>query len=393
MPDIKAIQSELRAEGLDAWLFYDFHHRDPIGQRVLALAAEGMTTRRWFYLIPARGAPRKLVHRIESGVLDSLPGRKLVYAGQEELRKNLPRLLGRARKVAMQYSPRNAIPYVSMVDAGTVEMVRGLRCKVVSSADLVQKFEARWTPEQLQTHIDAGRVIDRVTQEAFAHAARHVRNKAPLTEYDLQQWILEQFRANSIVVDDAPIVAVGPHAGDPHYEPRPGSASAIREGDLLLLDIWGKGRAAGSVYYDITWMGFLGARVPEKYSRIFAIVREARDRAVAFVREAVEAGREIRGWQVDRAAREVIRKAGYAKYFVHRTGHNIGQEVHGSGANMDGLETQDVRRIIPHTCFSVEPGIYLPEFGVRSEVNVYVEEDRARVTGPVQTEILPLLPQ
>jgi Xaa-Pro dipeptidase len=393
MPDIKAIQSELRAEGLDAWLFYDFHHRDPIGQRVLALPAEGMTTRRWFYLIPARGAPRKLVHRIESGVLDSLPGRKLVYAGQEELRKNLPRLLGRARKVAMQYSPRNAIPYVSMVDAGTVEMVRGLRCKVVSSADLVQKFEARWTPEQLQSHIDAGRVIDRVTQEAFAHAARRVRNKAPLTEYDLQQWILEQFRANSIVVDDAPIVAVGPHAGDPHYEPRPGSSSPIREGDLLLLDIWGKGRAAGSVYYDITWMGFLGARVPEKYSRIFAIVREARDRAVAFVREAVEAGREIRGWQVDRAAREVIRKAGYAKYFVHRTGHSIGQEVHGSGANMDGLETQDVRRIIPHTCFSVEPGIYLPEFGVRSEVNVYVEEDRARVTGPVQTEILPLLPQ
>lgn len=393
MPDIKAIQNELRAEGLDAWLFYDFHHRDPIGQRVLALPAEGMATRRWFYLIPARGAPRKLVHRIESGVLDSLPGRKLVYAGQEELRKNLPRLLGRARKVAMQYSPRNAIPYVSMVDAGTVEMVRGLRCKVVSSADLVQKFEARWTPEQLQSHIDAGRVIDRVTQEAFAQAARHVRNKAPLTEYDLQQWILEQFRANSIVVDDAPIVAVGPHAGDPHYEPRPGSSSAIREGDLLLLDIWGKGRAAGSVYYDITWMGFLGARVPEKYSRIFAIVREARDRAVAFVREAVEAGREIRGWQVDRAAREVIRKAGYAKYFVHRTGHSIGQEVHGSGANMDGLETQDVRRIIPHTCFSVEPGIYLPEFGVRSEVNVYVEEDRARVTGPVQTEILPLLPQ
>jgi len=393
MPDIKAIQGELRAEALDAWLFYDFHHRDPIGQRVLALPAEGMTTRRWFYLIPARGAPRKLVHRIESAVLDSLPGRKLVYAGQEELRKNLPRLLGRARKVAMQYSPRNAIPYVSMVDAGTVEMVRGLRCKVVSSADLVQKFEARWTPEQLQSHIDAGRVIDHVTQEAFAQAARHVRNKAPLTEYDLQQWILEQFRANSIVVDDAPIVAVGPHAGDPHYEPRPGSSSAIREGDLLLLDIWGKSRAAGSVYYDITWMGFLGARVPEKYSRIFAIVREARDRAVAFVREAVEAGREIRGWQVDRAAREVIRKAGYAKYFVHRTGHSIGQEVHGSGANMDGLETQDVRRIIPHTCFSVEPGIYLPEFGVRSEVNVYVEEDGARVTGPVQTEILPLLPQ
>ena len=391
MPDIKAIQDELRSAGLDAWLFYDFHHRDPIAQRVLALPAEGMATRRWFYLIPARGTPRKLVHRIESSALDSLPGQKLVYAGRDELRRSLPRLLGRAKKVAMQYSPRNAIPYVSMVDAGTVELVRSLGCKVVSSADLVQKFEACWTPEQFESHLDAGRVIDRVTREAFARAARHVRNKAPLTEYELQQWILEQFRANSLVADDAPIVAVGPHTGDPHYEPKPGSAAPVREGDLLLLDIWGKRAAAGSVYYDITWMGFLGARVPRKYAKIFSIVREARDRAVSFVREAVSAGREIQGWQVDRVAREVIRKAGFGKYFVHRTGHNIGQEVHGNGANMDGLETRDVRRIIPHTCFSVEPGIYLREFGVRSEVNVYVEQGRARVTGAVQTEILALL--
>src|SRR5712692_5727133 len=391
MPDIKAIQNELRSAGLDAWLFYDFHHRDPIGQRVLALPAEGMTTRRWFYLIPARGTPRKLVHRIESSALDSLPGQKLVYAGRDELRRNLPRLLGRAKKVAMQYSPRNAIPYVSMVDAGTVELVRSLGCKVVSSADLVQKFEACWTPEQLESHLDAGRVIDRLTQEAFAQAARHVRNKAPLTEYKLQQWILEQFRAHSIVADDAPIVAVGPHTGDPHYEPAPATAAPVREGDLLLLDIWGKRATPGSVYYDITWMGFLDARVPEKDAKIFSIVREARDRAVSFVRDAVSAGRDIQGWQVDRAAREVIRKAGFGKYFVHRTGHNIGQEVHGNGANMDGLETQDVRRIIPRTCFSVEPGIYLPEFGVRSEVNVYVDEKQARVTGAVQKEILALL--
>ncbi len=391
MPDIKAIQSELRAAGLDGWLFYDFHHRDPIAYRVLGLSVEGMATRRWYYLVPARGTPRKLVHRIESGALDSLPGQKLVYAGQHELRRNLPRLLGRAKKLAMQYSPRNAIPYVSMVDAGTVELVRSLGRKVISSADLVQKFEACWTAEQLQSHLDAGRIVDRITREAFALAARRVRNSTALTEYDLQQWILREFRAHSIVADDAPIVAVGSHSGDPHYEPKPGSSAPIRKGDLLLLDIWGKLRAPGSVYYDITWMGFLGARVPEKYARIFAIVREARDRAVAFVRDAVAAGREIRGWQVDRVAREVIRKAGYARYFVHRTGHNIGQEVHGNGANMDGLETQDVRRIIPRTCFSIEPGIYLPEFGVRSEVNVYVEEGRARVTGAVQTEILPLL--
>ncbi len=390
MPDILAIQNELRASKLDAWLFYDFHRRDPIAQRVLGLPANAMATRRWFYLIPAQGAPRKLVHRIESGALDTLPGEKLLYAGQEELRKNLPKLLGRTKTIAMQYSPRNAIPYVSMVDAGTVELMRSLKRKVVSSADLVQKFEACWTPQQLESHLTAGRAIDRITQDAFAHAARQARSGS-LTEYALQQWILEQFRANSITSDEAPIVGVGPHSGDPHYEPQAAGSVPMREGDLLLLDIWGKTQAPGSVYYDITWMGFLGRKVPEKYAKIFSVVRQARDRAVAFVQDAVRSGRTIEGWQVDRAAREVIRKAGYAKYFVHRTGHNIGQEVHGNGANMDGLETQDVRRIIPRTCFSVEPGIYLPEFGVRSEVNVYIEEKQARVTGAVQSEILPLL--
>ena len=391
MPNIPAIQQELRAAKLDAWLFYDFRRRDPIAQRVLGLPADAMATRRWFYLVPAKGEPRKLVHRIESAALDTLPGQKLLYASQDELRKNLPRLLGRAKRLAMQYSPRNAIPYVSMVDAGTVELVRSLGRKVVSSADLVQKFEACWTDEQYQGHLAAGRIIDRTTQETFAYAARQVRNKAALTEYQLQQWILEQFRTQSIVTDEAPVVAVGPHSGDPHYEPRVAGSSPIREGDLLLLDIWGKQKAPGSVYYDITWMGYLGAAVPEKYAKIFSIVKAARDRAVKFVQDAVQAGRSIQGWQVDKAAREVIRKAGYAKQFVHRTGHNIGQDVHGNGANMDGLETQDVRRIIPHTCFSVEPGIYFSEFGVRSEVNVYIEERAARVTGAVQEEILPLL--
>ena len=391
MPDLKAIQAELRAAKLDGWLFYDFRHRDPIAHRVLGLPLDGMSTRRWFYLVPAKGEPRKLVHRIESAALDSLPGQKLIYGGQDELRKSLPRLLGRAKTIAMQYSPRNAIPYVSMVDAGTVELVRSLGRRVVTSADLVQKFEACWTPEQLESHLAAGRIIDRVTCEAFAHAAQRVRSHAALTEYELQQWILDQFRSQGLITDEPPIVAVGPHSGDPHYEPRPSGSSPIRESDLLLLDIWGKFPASGSVYYDITWVGYLGSEVPGKYAKVFAVVKQARDRAVSFVQEALQSGREIQGWQVDRAAREVIRKAGYAKNFVHRTGHNIGQEVHGNGANMDGLETQDVRRIIPRTCFSVEPGIYLPEFGIRSEVNLYVEEKQARVTGAVQSEILPLL--
>jgi Xaa-Pro aminopeptidase len=392
MPQIEAIQAELRSTGVDAWLFYDFHHRDPIAERVLGLDG-GMGTRRWFYLIPGRGAPRKLVHRIEASALDALPGTKLVYASLQELQKGLPRLIGRCRKVAMQYSPRNAIPYVSLVDAGTVEMVRAQGCRVVSSADLVQKFEATWSAEQYRSHLEAGRVIDRVTQEAFVHAAAHVKDKLPLSEYDLQQWILEQFRASAVNTAEPPIVAVGPHSGNPHYEPRPEGSSPIRAGDLLLLDVWGKVDRPGSVYYDVTWMGYLGAKVPEKYTKVFAIVREARDRAISVVRQAVAAGRTIKGWQVDQAAREVVRKAGFAKFFVHRTGHSIGQEVHGNGANMDDLETHDVRRILPQTCFSIEPGIYLPEFGVRSEVNVYVDDAEARVTGPVQTGILPLLDQ
>lgn len=390
MPQIEAIQAELRANKLDAWLFYDFHHRDPIAARVLGLEG-GMGTRRWFYLIPARGAPRKLVHRIEAAALDTLPGKKLLYASLEELQKGLRRVVAGCGKVAMQYSPRNAIPYVSMVDAGTVELVRSLGCRVVSSADLVQKFEATWSAEQYASHIEAAHVIDRVTEEAFAYAATSVKNKTPLTEYQLQRWMLDRFNEGSVVTDEPPIVAVGPHSGDPHYEPRAEGSAPIRKGDLLLLDVWGKMDRPGSVYYDITWVGYLGPSVPDKQARIFAIVSGARDKAIGFVQQSVAAGRAIRGWQVDQVAREAIRKEGFAKYFVHRTGHNIGQEVHGNGANMDGLETRDERRILSQTCFSIEPGIYLPEFGVRSEVDVFVDGTEARVTGPVQTGILPLL--
>jgi Xaa-Pro aminopeptidase len=315
----------------------------------------------------------------------------MLYAAAAELDKNLKRLIRHAKKVAMQYSPNNLIPYVSLVDAGTVEWIRAQHCSVVSSADLVQQFEAVWTADQLASHRAAGLEIDRIMQAAFEEAARRVRAGQSFTEYDLQQWILGQFRACGVTADSPPIVAVGPHSGDPHYEPQSQNSSRIRKGDLLQLDIWGKTLSPGSVYYDITWTGYLGRKVPEKYAKIYSVVRNSREAAVEFVKSQVKAGRPIEGWQVDRAAREIIRKAGYAKYFVHRTGHNIGQEVHGSGANMDGLETRDVRRVIPRTCFSVEPGIYLPEFGIRSEVDVYVGENSAEVTGAEQTEILKLL--
>jgi Xaa-Pro dipeptidase len=388
--DIPEIQKDLRAAKLDGWLFYDFRGRDPIAHRILDLPA-GMRTRRWYYFVPAKGTPKKLVHKIEAAALASLPGDTLYYAGQKELRDNLKKALGKAKKVAMQYSPKNAIPYVAMVDAGTVELVKSLGPKVLTSADLVQKYEACWSKKQLESHMAAARAIDVIVKEAFAHAASCIKAKKPLTEYDLQQFILKKFEEAGIINEEGPDVAVNANASDPHYAPTKEKSSPIREGDLLLLDVWGKQKSADSVYYDISWVGYLGAQVPEKYAKVFRVLCEARDRAVELIRSSVKAGKPLQGWQVDKAARSVVDKAGYGKYFFHRTGHNIGTAVHGNGVNMDGLETQDERHLIPRTCNSVEPGIYMPEFGMRTEVDVYVDEKEARVTGAIQTEILPLL--
>jgi Xaa-Pro dipeptidase len=388
--DLQEMQRDLRAAKLDGWLFYDFRGRDPIAQRILNLPP-GMRTRRWFYFVPAKGTPRKLVHKIESESLAALPGETLYYAGQEELRRNLAKTVGRRKTVAMQYSAKAAIPYVAMVDAGTVELVRGAGVKVVTSADLVQKYEACWTSQQLESHLAAGERIDRIVRDAFQQAATHVRENEALTEYELQQWILEQFASTGIAREQGPDVAVNANASDPHYGPAAGRSAPIREGDLLLLDVWGKMNVPRSVYYDVTWIGFLGAQVPEKYAKVFRIAREARDKAVDLILSSIAAQKPLQGWQVDKAARGVIEKAGYGKYFFHRTGHSIGESVHGNGANMDGLETHDVRHLIPRTCTSVEPGIYLPEFGIRTELNVYIGEREARVTGAVQNEILALL--
>jgi Xaa-Pro dipeptidase len=388
--DLKEVQTDLRAAHLDGWLFYDFRGRDPIAHRILALP-NGMRTRRWFYFVPAKGTPRKLVHKIETQSLASLPGDTLYYSGQQELRGNLKKILGRSKKVAMQYSPRNAIPYVAMVDAGTIELVKGCGVKVLTSADLVQKYEACWTPEQLESHMEAGAAIDRIVREAFGNAAQGVRDGKPLTEFALQQWILGEFAKSGLTADDGPDVAVNAHASDPHYAPSADRPTPIREGDLLLLDVWGKKNVEGSVYYDISWVGYLGTRVPEKYAKVFSTLAKARDKAVELICSSMTSGKPLQGWQVDHAARRVIEQAGYGKYFIHRTGHNIGQTVHGNGVNMDGLETRDSRHLIPGTCSSIEPGIYLRAFGMRTEVNVYVAKGEARVTGPVQKEILALL--
>jgi Xaa-Pro dipeptidase len=384
--DLKAIQSALHERNIDAWLFYDHHHRDPIGYKVLGLPEDLMVTRRWFYIIPREGEPTKLVHRIEAGHLDSVPGAKREYSSWRELWDNLQAMLVRHRTVAMQYSPNNLIPYIGLVDAGTVELVRSFGKEIVSSGDLVARFEAAWNDEQIASHFAARDAIDAIVPECFKEIGRRVRNGGA-TEYQIQQWLAEAFRREKLITEDLPIVAVNANSGNPHYGPSAETSSAIKDGDFVLLDIWAKKKTPDAVYYDITWTGVLGTP-SEKQVEIFNIVSGARDAGVKKVVEAFAGKRRIAGWEVDQATREHINAAGYAQYFTHRTGHSIGVNVHGNGANMDNLETKDDREIIPNTCFSIEPGIYLPEFGVRSEVNVLTRNGAAEVTGKIQNELV-----
>lgn len=384
--NLQEIQAALREGGHDCWLFYDHHHRDPIAYRVLGLPAGMMVTRRWFYVVPANGDPVKLVHRIESHHLDSLPGTRMEYSAWQELWENLEVMLKPYHRVTMQYSPNNQIPYISLVDAGTLELVRSFGKEIVSSANLVARFEATLTDAQIASHFKAGQSIDKITAEFFKELGRRARNGGT-HEFEMQQWALEAFKREGLETVDPPNVSVNAHSGDPHYEPTSATSSPIKQGDFVLLDIWGKRAEADSVYYDITWTGAVG-RPSDKQREVFEIVRDARDTGIKTVQEAFEAGRNIHGWEVDKAVREFIDGKGWGKYFIHRTGHSITSEIHGNGANLDNLETKDDREILPNTCFSVEPGIYLPEWGVRSEVNMMVRKGKAEVTGRVQNELV-----
>jgi Xaa-Pro dipeptidase len=385
--NLAAIQSALRERNIDAWLFYDHHHRDPIGYRVLGLPPGLMVTRRWFYLIPAEGEPQKLVHKIEAGHLDTLPGQKRQYAGWQELFDNLKAMLANCRDIAMQYSPNNVVFLISLVDGGTLELIRGLGKNVVSSGDLVALFEATWTEAQIASHFAARDAVDKITASAFQEIGHRVRNGGT-HEHEIQQWFLEAFQRERLITQDAPVVAVNRNSGNPHYEPRAETSAPIREGDCVLLDVWAKKNTPDAVYYDITWMGFVGKAPAGQVQKIFEIVRDARDIGVKTVQDSIAADKALAGWEVDRAVREHIKSAGLGEFFIHRTGHSIGTEVHGVGANMDDLETHDERRIVNHSCFSIEPGIYLPEFGVRSEVNVLVRPHAAEVTGKIQRELV-----
>jgi len=349
-----------------------------------------MTTRRWYYLIPADGAPRGLVHAIERHNLDPLPGEKTAYAGREELESGLTRLLAGLRRVATEYSPDCAIPYLSRVDAGTAEAVRRRGIDIVSSGDLVQRFEATWTLEQLETHRAASDALYRIKDRAFDAAAMALRDGTGLTEYSLQQQMAGWFVDEGLVSDSEPVVAVGAHAGNPHYLPSAESAAPLVPDTVLLLDLWGKRQTPGAVFADITWVGYTGAEPSEPVTRAFAAIVQARDRAVQLVEEAAAAGRELRGWEVDRVARQVLEDAGYGRQILHRTGHSLGESVHGNGVHLDDYETHDERRILPGAGFTVEPGLYFETFGVRTEINVFRGERAAHVSGPRQMKLVTL---
>jgi Xaa-Pro dipeptidase len=388
--EVEKVQAELQAENLDGWLFYYFHENDPIALRILKLSDDHFFSRRWFYFVPAKGAPRKLVHRIEMHSLDSLPGDADVYVGWRQLEEKLKTLIAGSEKVAMQYSPRGAVPYVSKIDGGMIDLVRDTGVEIRSSQDLVQKFESVWTAEQLQSHIEAAKVLHQTVFAAFRTIHKRLKNKETVNEYEIQQFILSEFARHNMTTNSPPIVAVNAHSGSPHYQPTKDSHWEIKAGDLVLLDIWAKKKEpANAVYADITWTGFVGATVPVKYKEIFDIVAGARDQALDFVQKAISDKSKIKGWQVDDAARNYITERGYGEYFVHRTGHSIGLEVHGNGANIDNLETRDERSLIANTAFSIEPGIYLEEFGIRSEIDVYISDTEVLVAGgPSQTEIV-----
>jgi Xaa-Pro dipeptidase len=389
---IEAIQDALREHGLDAWLFYDHHHRDPIAYSILGLPATAHVTRRWYYAIPAAGEPRKLVHRIESGRLDSLPGSKGVYSSWQELERGLDAMLAPYEKIAMQYSPRNAIMYVSMLDAGTMEVLHEMGKTIVSSADLVSRFEAVLTDTQIASHYEAQKALDEILAEGFHEIGRRVRpaggSPGKVTEYDIVQWLQEAMRRADLVWENGPNVSVNANSADSHYEPTEAGARKIHDGDFVLIDIWARKDLPGTCYYDITWTGVVGREPSEKEKEVFEVVRNARDAAVKVVKDAFYRKEPIAGWQADDAARAVINEAGYGKYFTHRTGHNISNTLHGNGANLDNLETHDERLILPNTCFSVEPGVYLKQFGIRSELNMITTPERAAASGRVQQELV-----
>ena len=389
--DLAAIQEALRADSLDGWLLYDFNGSNPIARRVVELdGTTKLTTRRWYYMIPAQGEPLALVHTIERDSLGPLPGMQREYAGRQQLADGLKQLVTGCKRIAMEYSPDCAIPYVSRVDAGTVDALRRLKVEVVSSGDLVQRFEAAWNERALVTHREASERLYRIKDRAFALIGEQVRTDAPIHEFEIQQAMTKWFEEEQLVTDCPPVVAAAESTGNPHYLPTATRSRRIHGDEIILLDLWGKLDVRGAVFADITWVGYTGSTVPDEHAAVFAVIRDARDTAISLVENATRDRRDLRGWEVDRAARGVIDQAGFGQYFVHRTGHSLSEAVHGNGVHMDDYETHDERRLLSGTGFTIEPGIYFDRFGVRTEVNMHVGDNEATVTGPAQKAIVTL---
>ncbi|HLU50245.1 MAG TPA: M24 family metallopeptidase, partial [Planctomycetota bacterium] len=388
--DLSAVQSAIRDAGFDGWLFYDFRGSDPIARSILRLDPSGHSTRRWYYWVPKSGEPKKLVHAIESAALDSLPGTKRVYLSWQSLEEGLADMLAGRPRVAMQYSPGNQVPYVSRVDAGTIEVVRKLGAEPLSSGDILQLFDAVLDEEGYASHERAARVLGETVREAFDHVGTTLRAGRTLDEAGLLAFVESRLREHGLVYDHPAIIGVNEHAADPHFEVPARGSAPIRKGDVLLLDVWAKEDRPGAIYADITWMAFIGDDPPREVLEVFGAALRARDAVIEAADRAFKGGADLRGFELDRIARATITEAGYGERFIHRTGHSIGESTHGNGANLDDLETHDTRRILPGALFSVEPGIYLPgRFGVRTEVDVYHAGDRAVVTGvPRQTELV-----
>ncbi len=391
--DIAEVQKALSAEKLDGWLIYDFHGINAVAAELFVFEGH-MVTRRWFYLIPATGEPTLLGHKIEQANFPPLPGRAVYYAGWQELHQHLRGLLQSMGKtpprLAMEYSPMSDVPTVSYVDAGMLELLRSLGAEVISSANFIQLFQARWNDGQLQSHIAAAKILHAAQQKAFKKIEAALQAKQPVTEYDIQQFIVKEIQAGGAMIEDMPIVAVNANASNPHYAPTAQANSPIRPGDVILLDLWCKMTTPQAVYADITWMGYAGTKAPDKVQQVFQTVIAARDSAVNFLRQQAANGHVVPGYRVDEIVRQQITSAGYGDYFFHRTGHSIGTTVHGNGVNIDSYETRDSRHIIPGVAFSIEPGIYLPEFGVRSEIDVYFGANGPEVHTPPQTELVKL---
>ena len=389
MFDLAAIQTALREQKLDGWLLYDFRNINILSARI-AGTAEDFRSRRWAYFIPANGEPKKLCHRVEPGALDPLPGsEKTIYLKWQDFEAGIGKLVAGAKRIAMEYAPRNGNPYISRVDGGTIELVRSFGVEIVSSGDLIQEFEAVWSDEQWAMHLEANERTTAAYGVVWQFIADQIREHGKTDELAVQTRIMKHFADTGMVTYHPPIVGEGPHSGDPHYAPTPETNSDITAGSFVLVDLWAKMDKPNAVYSDLTRVGYVGEDVPERIEKVFKIVIAARDAAVARVKRAFAKGEVLKGWEVDAACREVIVNAGYGEAFGHRTGHNIGQEVHGNGCHMDSLETREERSVMRSTCFSIEPGIYLPEFGVRSEIDVFVDKHgEVHVTGgPLQTEI------